>query len=118
MSLPKMLFLDDDQARHDYVWEKLPHWDITSVYDTRNCQYLLATQEWDLVSLDHDIGDGQTGYDVVAFMATLPDDKRPKYVNVHSYNPVGRERMVNKLKEDGYVVFDYMTHKLTEVLNE
>ena len=48
------------------------------------------------VSLDHDLGDGMSGYDVVLQM--LHEWKFwPPVVYVHSMNPAGRDAMVRAL---------------------
>jgi hypothetical protein len=124
-----MLYLDDMAARHEAVIDRLSEWDVTHVYDARACMRALESQErFDLVSLDHDLEDehysygytegalARTGWDVVVFMRSIPEERRPKYVNVHSANPPAAERMVNELRAHGYQVSRYNTMDLLEVL--
>jgi hypothetical protein len=53
----------------------------------------------DLISFDHDLGDQRvpekTGYDVLLYIVQMKYDGKPipKAFNVHSANPVGRDRM-------------------------
>lgn len=47
------------------------------------------------ISLDHDLGEEKTGYDVAKFIETEAHSKRlaPLTVSVHSANPVGRKNI-------------------------
>ena len=47
----------------------------------------------EVISLDHDLGEEKTGYDVVKFMAE--ENIWPSVVKVHSMNPVGRDNMLS-----------------------
>ena len=92
--------------------------DVTQVFKYYECIEALKTNErFDLVSLDHDLGDFQTadidssaiygsadkkeftGYDVAWYIARqLEDDKIPPRVIIHSVNPVGAKRMLDVFK--------------------
>jgi len=62
---------------------------------------LLPKFSWDVVMLDHDLGQDVSGTDVVNFM--MQNNIKPKIVYLISMNPVGRERMKNILLDNGYV---------------
>jgi hypothetical protein len=53
---------------------------------------ILKTGEVRLASLDHDLGEKDTGYKVICWMEEH-DAWPPDGVRVHSQNPVGRKRM-------------------------
>lgn len=58
----------------------------------------------EVISLDHDLGEGMSGYDVARWMVgILPDGPPsmphwPKDIYVHSRNPVGWQNIVDLLK--------------------
>jgi hypothetical protein len=96
------LFLDDDEIRHDNLSE-----DGQDVWHARTAQQaisLLKSHEFDFVSLDHDLGgktfqaseEENTGYQVAKFISEM--EKPPAIARVHSFNPVGAKRMVDKLQ--------------------
>jgi hypothetical protein len=46
------------------------------------------------ISLDHDLGTGETGYDFLLWVEEMVNDGWvPPPISVHSANPVGRKRM-------------------------
>jgi hypothetical protein len=48
------------------------------------------------VSLDHDMGPGQSGYDVATYIEQAVMDRRipmPEVLTCHSMNPVGKQRI-------------------------
>ncbi len=57
----------------------------------------------DFLYLDHDLGPGKTGYDVLNFI--FQDDIRifPKVIFLVTMNPVGRDNMKRALEANGYV---------------
>jgi hypothetical protein len=56
----------------------------------------LRRDEYEEISLDHDLGEGGTGYDVLLYIEAEvhrnPNYKCPR-IWIHSANPVGRQRM-------------------------
>lgn len=56
----------------------------------------------DGVCLDHDLGTGETGYDVLVW--ALQRKVLPNKVELVTSNPPGRERMKQALIEAGYVL--------------
>jgi len=67
-----------------------------------NYDEAIASLRWENVeelSLDHDLGNGPTGYDIIKVLEEWYHDggqwreKVPKIVSCHSSNPVGRKRI-------------------------
>lgn len=60
---------------------------------------ILKTGRVEYLSLDHDLGFGGSGYSVACFIekSAFRGLLRPFRWDVHSQNPVGRERMVNAM---------------------
>ena len=56
--------------------------------------------EIELISLDHDLGERKSGYDIAKYIVEhqIPID----FYSVHSMNPVGRENIVQLLNHYGY----------------
>lgn len=109
----KILFLDDDQARHDYAHEWLSKIlgisglliDVHHVHSSAKAIKVLEGEDFDVVSLDHDLeeihytnnkGDWEerTGQDVARWLAA---DSFRGLVIVHSWNPEGAQAMVHIL---------------------
>ena len=61
---------------------------------------LLAVGGWECVCFDHDLGDGETGYDVLCW--ALENNLLPSKVQLVTSNPVGRENMRRALESSGY----------------
>lgn len=124
--MPIALILDDQQERHDAFKERFggEYSEIVHVYNfTQFFHYLMAYPgRIDYVSLDHDLGDRTTGsnphqlkdalhgtgMNAVQLLETLPFERRPKHVNVHSHNYVRGEIMHERLCHAGYVNATYM----------
>jgi CheY-like chemotaxis protein len=114
----KILFLDDSKERHDLTYEWFaPRCDpkagsqIVRAYSAAEAigLYLLhqnSYEPFDLVSLDHDLGDQFDGMDVVDNILTLHDQldlPTPRF-EVHSWNLPAAERMSFKLGQAGFQV--------------
>lgn len=54
----------------------------------------------DILGIDHDLGGKISGYDIIVW--ALANNYLPKRVQVVSFNPVGREAIVNVLLDNGY----------------
>lgn len=84
---------------------------ITFAQNYAEACVLLASTSFDVAYLDHDLSElaasGQpgaeekTGTHVAEFIAALPAEQRPRLVILHSYNPVGRQRMAGILSAAG-----------------
>lgn len=112
----KVLFLDDMQPRHDVFKKQTIGVLVTHVYNAQDAITALDSEVFDVASLDHDLSleailtlpeagasnKGEwSGYDVALHIASMPEDKRPKRVILHTLNPAGRDRMAAAL--DGAV---------------
>ena len=111
--MPRVLVLDDDDARHAVFDQILPDCSVLHVYTAQQaCKVMFDSEPFDLACLDHDLGmfdhrpdnclvpyaDVGTGTDVAEFIATiLPSRKYPRKIIIHSWNPVGVRRMLQAL---------------------
>lgn len=59
---------------------------------------------WELVMFDHDLGEVETGYDVMKFM--FEHYIFPKEIQIITSNPVGRINMEGLLKDYQYSCYD------------
>jgi CheY-like chemotaxis protein len=119
----KILFLDDDEARHYYFtkiyMDKISNnkeliCEYKMVWDAKTCiEALEANPAFDLVYLDHDLGNKHyvdinlenTGSEVARHIANkLDKEKRPKAVIVHSWNIIGALNMEQLIKSVGILV--------------
>lgn len=105
----RVLFLDDDQRRHEVVKPLLVGHNCVMVETAQEAIEALAGDRFDLALLDHDLGgkhyvdseDPTTGYRVAEFISIMPPNHRPSLVVVHSFNEPGGKRMVHVLKDAG-----------------
>lgn len=101
----KILFLDDDIDRCKLFYDTLNNeHDITIVHTAASCIHKLKTEEYDIISLDHDLGgtvyapsDEYSGYAVAKYIA---DNEIGTPVVIHSYNRTGATNMYDEL-DDG-----------------
>ena len=82
------LWLDDERLPPE-GWD----WACTAI----DVMVALQKNEYDVISLDHDLGEGRTGYEVMCFIEaqvhTNPKLKCPLEIRIHSDNPAGRKNM-------------------------
>lgn len=107
----KILFLDDNAERHKRFTMNRIGQNITQVWSYEEACKALTDTVFDVAYLDHDLsdlaaagtpGEGEkTGTDVAEFIANMAEDKRPKYVVIHSFNDYGRRRMAGILSVAG-----------------
>jgi len=88
-----VLWVDDAKPLPDDTWS------VARTYD--DAWRMLQDYEWDVVHLDHDLGDTQvperTGYTLLCAMeAGLL--RRPKHITIISWNPEGARRMTQVLR--------------------
>ncbi len=104
----KKLVLDDCPNRMAKFFANKGEEDLMRVWNAKDCIESLRLEEWDLVSLDHDLDQmpydnpqkENTGSGVVRWIvANKPKVKR--FV-VHSYNNLQAPKMVEALKGAGY----------------
>lgn len=95
------IYLDDEREIPDSSW--------TRVHTATECiDYLKKMHESqtrvNVLSLDHDLGppEAGTGYDVCCFLEEMahcePTFIMPDSIQIHSANPVGRQRMFSVVK--------------------
>lgn len=116
--MSRILFLDDDNQRHDVFMANNagPGILIVPVFNAPEAiETLRSSERFDFVFLDHDLADvhyggsydqAGTGMDVVDFMCSseFTSDKYPNLVVVHSWNVVRGQAMTSKLSEHGFAV--------------
>jgi len=109
--LPRMLFLDDRTKRIEAARKKYTHlYDVTYVHNVKECLRYLCRQEFDIVSLDHDLdgNDFQNPDDVTSGMEVV------RYIEkcgaqtvdgtefwVHSSNLFAANLMITRLMDMG-----------------
>jgi len=110
----KILFLDDDKLRHEYIESIFKDIDqeLTHVWNFDECVSALHNNEYDIVYLDHDLNffvegvKGRlvelTGYDVAKWIV-MHLTYKPRII-VHSWNPVGADNMYTLLHDNGFNV--------------
>jgi len=112
-----ILILDDNADRHRffreyYQWDKVVH-----CYTYDDFVAHLSDNIWDLIHLDHDLGDFQdnastyvdgwgkeqnyNGYHATRRILELPADQYPKQVIIQSVNPEGAMYMLQDLRRAG-----------------
>lgn len=97
-----ILVVEDNDERIASFQVYLRRYDFTIVKSADEAIDLLAKKKYDLVMLDHDLGDGyKTGTDVAEFIATLPEEGRPGSCILHTHNFVGAKRMKEILESVG-----------------
>lgn len=104
----RILFLDDEKVRRDKFRDKYLGTGCIIDFATNAKEAIdfLKNHQYDFVSLDHDLGgksmvesNEESGYAVAEFIAyQIPEEHRPKKVVIHSFNPVGAQRMYLLLK--------------------
>lgn len=95
----RILVLDDEEYRHRGLAKKHAGELINSYVSAKGAISALAAcregSRFDVVYLDHDLGDGHgDGRDVANYIAQMPPCYRPREVVVHSWNmPAGAQMM-------------------------
>ena len=94
------LYVDDIRRVPDDSWHL--------VRSNTEAIRILATQQVDEVSIDHDIAcylvtgqehtSNETFQPVAYFIANMPKENRPKTVRIHTANPVGGDMMASILQ--------------------
>lgn len=116
--LPRMLFLDDRTKRIEAARKKyVQQYDVTYVHNAKECLRYLCRQEFDIVSLDHDLDgddfqnpdDVTSGMEVVRYIVKcggFPSSQIVKpEVWIHSSNLFAANLMINELMKVG--IFAY-----------
>jgi hypothetical protein len=70
---------------------------FTLARDYSECILLLSECEVNILSLDHDLGEGEpNGYDVAKWI--VKNNRWPRRIRFHTANPVGRSNMIQLLQ--------------------
>lgn len=94
--MKKYLFIDDIRMPHKANGYQLY---VARSYD--EAIYALSQQEFDIISFDHDIGVGKTGYDIAKYIVENSIKIKEGFF-VHSSNPVGKFNIIQLLTHYGY----------------
>ncbi|MBA2706283.1 MAG: hypothetical protein H0U59_00560 [Gemmatimonadaceae bacterium] len=106
-----VFILDDEEERHLSLARRYPGATVTHAYKAAEAKALLAQGPYDLMFLDHNLGDWslidgefkeQTGLDIVRYLIdNIPREKWPGSVTVHSLNGSHGPTMVSMLQKAG-----------------
>jgi len=66
------------------------------VRNYEDCIDILKNNIVYFLSLDHDLGEGKTGYDVAKYL--VQEGIEIEQINIHSENPVGRDNIIQLIK--------------------
>lgn len=101
--MTRLLFLDDDENRALDMKRKCDNsgYDMTWARNHDEAVRHLNGERFDIVSLDHDLGELKNGRDVVKHLISLPKEKHPNLAIVHSHNRIGGITMFHWLKNAG-----------------
>ncbi|MCK9567561.1 hypothetical protein M0R72_01265 [Candidatus Pacearchaeota archaeon] len=107
----RILFLDDNPARHDIMDAQYPLDEIIHVYDIDTYRDALEKYDhFDMISLDHDLNDFEhrsymgdsdlTGRDACGYLMKYLH-KAPAVIHIHSSNEEGARDMAEFLDSRG-----------------
>ena len=94
----KVLYIDDIRFP-EYFHQIGAEITVARTYDEA-IQYL--GDEYDIISLDHDLSEEKTGYDIAKYI--VENQIKVGSITVHSANPVGRFNINQLLTHYGYKV--------------
>lgn len=103
------LILEDDASRQKHFNQHLIGNEVTIKATTTEVIQLLESQNWDVLSLDHDLnqqthvvsGPG-TGFEVAQWLVAHPE-RKPKLIVFHTFNTLGASNMSDLLLEGVYL---------------
>lgn len=104
----KILVLEDDGYRVKFFIEKFGQHDITiteSSFDAIDC---LEEEVFDLIFLDHDLGEGNgDGFKVASYLFDNPwNVNNRSEIIIHSWNTPATERMLSKISQAIHMPFN------------
>jgi len=109
----RVLFLDDDQERHNKFTLNSTGCDVDHVYTAQEAIDSLASVDYRLVMLDHDLGGKESegrldckedGRMVARFIAENPERFTETTFVIHSLNAAGAKEMKVIIKEKNLIV--------------
>lgn len=95
----KILFLDDRAVRRVAFLTKHPQ--AVCVETSDECIFKLKQESWDMVCLDHDLQNGDTGMRVVEWIISQAVQPPALFI-IHSTNLFFAMQMLQRLKGSGY----------------
>jgi len=127
------LFVDDMPVRQKAFQQFLLGTGNTADYaiDYESAIDLLGTTYYDILFLDHDLSEedimcvpgltniGKTGTDLACWIVQTMTGSplRPKFIILHSLNPVGSENMANVLSRSFFKCYRIPFHNLGDMIN-
>lgn len=84
-----ILYVDD--LRMPKHWEN-KNYKIYVARTYKDAISFLDTKKFDIIDLDHDLGEEKSGYDVIKYV--IENNIQIKNVAVHTMNPVGRQNIL------------------------
>lgn len=104
--MKRILILDDSMERITLFQSRLKDWGEVSYSTTgEECISILQNENFDYIFLDHDLGEGISGYDVAKWIAE--NYKGNATFILHSTNPAGVSNMKNALKNFNVLVIPF-----------
>lgn len=93
--LSKLLFVDDE--REWPVGGVVYNGDVYQAYNSSAAIDLIQDIKFDILFLDHDLGENDTGMEVVDFLINVEQHPEIQQIFIHSQNPIGARNMENRL---------------------
>ena len=95
----RILILEDDGTRVNNFIELLHIHDLDIIENAYEAIVLLETNAYDLLLLDHDLGDGNgSGGIVSSFLRSFPDNPNSEIITIiHSWNVPAAKAMLSDL---------------------
>lgn len=97
----KVLYIDDTRFP-EYFHQIGARIDVARTYNEAIELIDAFRASYDLISLDHDLGEEKTGYDIAKYIVENQIEIPP--IAIHSANPVGRFNIEQLLTHYGYKV--------------
>lgn len=122
-----VLLLDDDTRRHRFFTKRFVGDELDIAETVAEAKELLEQNSYDAIFLDHDLlphhyesndhdDFANTGYAIAEFLEANKDLQKAATIIVHTRNPEGGVRMIEKLRETGrnaeYVPFPLLDIKI------
>ncbi|MDT5262474.1 MAG: Cyclic-phosphate processing Receiver domain [Acidobacteriota bacterium] len=119
---PRILIVEDDEARCAWFRERLKNRQLDVTCDVRTAIEWLVERDYEIILLDHDLADEhyfsnepddeRTGYAVARWLADNPTTHRDAQIVIHSLNYTGAQRMLELLRGAGrdaeHIPFHYL----------
>jgi len=113
------MFLDDDPGRYKQYRQFIePDVEIDWAETVDRAIYFLATNRYDLISLDHDLGGQQmvesgygTGWEVAKWISE--HDVGNPQIHLHTLNPIGAKNMLALLPNAHIMPFTRIKYEMT-----